>query len=164
MPFWDHLSLVCKETIFRRCTNFSDFSATFEKHFLMIIPRKLDDRVILENDGMFPSNLPIWSNKNRFLNHSLIFFVNCNQKTFSKKWKKITICIFMKMPPWLLHSGYFKSVGSKLAKESANNRIANFFRIYRHTAKKTRYGHKWDWNEMRQILTHTLLLQLIKFW
>ena len=25
MPIWDHLSLVSKETIFRRCTNFSDF-------------------------------------------------------------------------------------------------------------------------------------------
>ena len=25
MSFWDHLSLVSKETIFRRCTNFSDF-------------------------------------------------------------------------------------------------------------------------------------------
>ena len=44
--------------------------ATFENHFLMINPKKLDDRMIHENDGMFPSKLPI---KNRFMNHSLIF-------------------------------------------------------------------------------------------
>ena len=59
-----------------------------KKQFLIIIPKKLDDRVNLENDGIFPSKLPIRSNKHRFMNHSLIFFVNCNQKTFSKKWKK----------------------------------------------------------------------------
>ena len=32
--------------------------ATYENHFLMIIPNKLDDRGIHENDGMFPSHLP----------------------------------------------------------------------------------------------------------
>ena len=30
--------------------------ATFENHFLMINPKKLDYRMIHENDGMFPSN------------------------------------------------------------------------------------------------------------
>ena len=32
MPIWDHLSLDSKETIFRRCTNFSDF-CNFWKSF-----------------------------------------------------------------------------------------------------------------------------------
>ena len=60
--------------------------ATFEKHFLIIIHKKLDDRVNLENDGIFPSKLPTRGHNNWFMN--LIFFVNCNQKTFSKNWKK----------------------------------------------------------------------------
>ena len=66
MPIWDHLSLVSKETIFRRCTNFLlilVIFATFENHFLRINPKKLDDRVIHENDGMFPSNCQSWVTK-----------------------------------------------------------------------------------------------------
>ena len=37
--------------------------ATFENHFLRINPKKLDDRVIHENDGMFPSNCQSWVTK-----------------------------------------------------------------------------------------------------
>ena len=55
-------------------SNFSDFCNSLKTFFLMIIPKKLDDRVIQENDGMFPSNLPSGVTKNRLLNHSLIFF------------------------------------------------------------------------------------------
>ena len=40
MPFWDHLSLVSKETIFRRCTNFSDYFPFFRKSFLITIHKK----------------------------------------------------------------------------------------------------------------------------
>ena len=55
----------------------------------MIIPKKLDDRVIHENDGLFPSNLPSGVTKDKFMNHlSDLFLENCNQKTLSKKWKK----------------------------------------------------------------------------
>ena len=32
--------------------------ATFEKHFLIIIPKRLEDRVNLENDGILHSKLP----------------------------------------------------------------------------------------------------------
>ena len=55
----------------------------------MPVGKRVDNREILENDGIFPSNLPIRINKKRFMNYSLIFFfVNCNQKTFSKTGKK----------------------------------------------------------------------------
>ena len=61
--------------------------ATFENHFLRINPKKLDDRVIHENDGMFPSNLPI---KNRFMNHFLIFFSGIIIRKCFSKVAKIT--------------------------------------------------------------------------
>ena len=42
----------------------------------------------LENDGMFPSNLPSGEKKQVHESLSDPILVNCNQKTFSKKWKK----------------------------------------------------------------------------
>ena len=68
MPIWDHLSLDSKETIFRRCTKFSDFW-NYWKTFSDDNSPKKDQRVIHENDGMFPSNcqsktglwITIWS-------------------------------------------------------------------------------------------------------
>ena len=57
--------------------------ATFEKHFLMIIPKKLDDQVILWNDRMFPSHLPSGVTKKRFMNHSLTLFLSI---VIRKQW------------------------------------------------------------------------------
>ena len=54
-----------------------------------MIPQNLNDRGIHGNDGMFPSHLTSGVTKDRFMNDSLIsFFVNCNLKTLSQKWKK----------------------------------------------------------------------------
>ena len=53
-----------------------------------MIPKKLDDRVI--HDGMFPSSLPIMSNKNRFMKHSLIFFLGIIIRKCFSKVAKIT--------------------------------------------------------------------------
>ena len=110
MSFWDHLSLVSKETIFRKCTNFSDF-CPFWKTFSDDNSQNFNDRMIHENDGMFPSHLPSRVTKNRFMNDSLINFLwIVIWKLFPKNGKNHwNWCIFMKMPPWILHSGYFKS-------------------------------------------------------
>ena len=65
MPIWDHLSLVSKETIFWRCTNFSDF-CNFWKTFSDDNSQKKDQRVIHEpvfvtHDWQLEGNIPSFS-------------------------------------------------------------------------------------------------------
>ena len=110
MSIWDHLSLVSKETIFRKFYYFSDFCPFWKKHFLIIIPQNLNDIVIHGNDGMFPLHLTSGVTKNRFMNDSLISFLwiviwKLSPKNGKNHWKW---CIFMKMPLQMLHSSYFK--------------------------------------------------------
>ena len=81
MPIWDHLSLVSKETIFRRCTNFSDFW-NYWKTFSDDNSPKKDQRVIHEPffDWQFRRKDSIILKI-----HSVIqFFGNYHQKMFLK--------------------------------------------------------------------------------
>ena len=87
MPIWDHLSLVSKETIFWRCTNFSDF-CNFWKTFSDDDSQKKDQRVIHEpvfvtHDWQLEGNTPSFS----WITVSSNFWGNYHQKLFFK-WCK----------------------------------------------------------------------------
>ena len=88
MSFIDHLSLVSRESIFRKCTNFSDF-CLFWKTFSddnSQKPEQQNDSWEWWNVSFTPA---IRSNKKQV--HEWLFdqfFVNCNLKTLSKKWEK----------------------------------------------------------------------------
>ena len=109
MSIWDHLSLVSKKTIFRKCTNFSEF-CPFWNTFSDDNSQKLEWQNDSWDDEMFTSHLLLGLTKNRFMNDSLINFLwiviwKLCPKNEKNHWNW---CIFMKMPPWILHSGYFK--------------------------------------------------------
>ena len=106
MSFWDYLSLVSKETIFRKCTNISDF-CPFWKTFSDDKSQKLE----WQNDSWEWWNVSfspaIRSNKNRF--RLIIFLWIVIWKLKTKNGDTLKLMHLHKMPPWILHSGYFQS-------------------------------------------------------
>ena len=119
MSFWDHWSIVSKETIFRKCTYFSDFYP-FWKTFSDDNFQKLkwqSDSWEWQNVFFTPAIRSKKKQVHEWFFDKFLWIVIW--KIFLKNGKNHwNWCIFMKMLPWILHSNYFKSAFKDLRRLS----------------------------------------------